>query len=292
MYITDTGETRLYITIDPETPSNRLDFDIRFQSTIANNTTIDWGDGTTPEIKGSTTAQFYQHIYAEPGEYVIKLKVNSGKISFIGGAYAIYGNTSGYNHSKIKKIEIGNDVTTLGNSIFSNCYSLISVTIPNSVTAFGNSTFSYCYSLKSVTIPNGITNIDSQMFSNCCSLTSIILPSSITSIGTNAFQNCYAFIHISIPNGIINIDRQTFYNCTSLMNLFFPSSLLTIGTYTFSNCHGLGELHFYSTTPPTIDSSTLGGIPSDCKIYVPTASVDTYKSASNWSTYASYIYGE
>ena len=33
-------------------------------------------------------------------------------------------------------------------------------------------------------------------------------------------------------------------------------------------------------------------IVSDCVIYVPAASLDSYKTATNWSTYASYMRGE
>ena len=34
------------------------------------------------------------------------------------------------------------------------------------------------------------------------------------------------------------------------------------------------------------------GIVSDCVIYVPSAKLNDYKTATNWSTYASYMQGE
>ena len=43
MYTTDTGDTRLYIHIDEDTPDSRLTFYVRFTSSTANNVTIDWG---------------------------------------------------------------------------------------------------------------------------------------------------------------------------------------------------------------------------------------------------------
>ena len=33
------------------------------------------------------------------------------------------------------------------------------------------------------------------------------------------------------------------------------------------------------------------GVSADCKIYVPTASVDAYKAAEGWSSYADAIVG-
>ena len=43
-----------------------------------------------------------------------------------------------------------------------------------------------------------------------------------------------------------------------------------------------------ATTPPTLGESALD-YTNNCPIYVPAASVDVYKAASGWSTYASRI---
>ena len=50
----------------------------------------------------------------------------------------------GWGYPDIKRIIIGDGVTTIGRSAFEDCSSLTSVTIPNSVTTIGNSAFSYC----------------------------------------------------------------------------------------------------------------------------------------------------
>lgn len=42
-----------------------------------------------------------------------------------------------------------------------------------------------------------------------------------------------------------------------------------------------------ATTPPTVSSNN--GIPSACQIYVPASAVNSYKSATWWSNYASRI---
>ncbi len=69
--------------------------------------------------------------------------------------------------SDVKRIIIGNRVTTIGQAAFSGCRSLTSVTIPNSVTTIGQLAFSGCSSLTSVTIPNSATTIGSEAFSGC-----------------------------------------------------------------------------------------------------------------------------
>ncbi|MBQ5752846.1 MAG: hypothetical protein IIV91_01375, partial [Alistipes sp.] len=70
-------------------------------------------------------------------------------------------------------------------------------------------------------------------------------------------------------------------------------SVTTIGCYAFKNCSALKEVYCKPTTPPILDSYSycyvFDGNASGRKIYVPTASVDAYKAASRWSSYASAI---
>ncbi|MBF1433415.1 MAG: leucine-rich repeat domain-containing protein [Prevotella nanceiensis] len=51
----------------------------------------------------------------------------------------------------VKQVIIGNGVTTIGSSAFSDCDSLTSVTIPNSVTTIGYYAFSGCKNVKQIT---------------------------------------------------------------------------------------------------------------------------------------------
>ena len=45
-----------------------------------------------------------------------------------------------------------------------------------------------------------------------------------------------------------------------------------------------------TSTPPSLASNTFNSLSPVSRIYVPDASVDAYKTATNWITYASYIY--
>ena len=78
-----------------------------------------------------------------------------------------FDNRSPWSKSDIKRIIIGDGVTTIGEFAFNNCSTLTSVTIPNSVTEIGDYAFSGCSALTSVTIPNSVTKIGRGTFSGC-----------------------------------------------------------------------------------------------------------------------------
>ena len=71
-----------------------------------------------------------------------------------------------------------------------------------------------------------------------------------------------------------------------------PDDRTSIGNSTFSSCYGMAEYHFLPTTPPTLGTTAFNNIQSDCVIYVPTGSLEAYQTATNWSTYASYMQEE
>ena len=94
--------------------------------------------------------------------------------------------------------------------------------------------------------------------------------SSVTSIGDGAFSYCYC-----------------------LSSAVIPDSVTSIGGRAFSNCYGIKEYHCKPLTPPTLSSTNVfSEIPSDCIIYVPVGSLESYTTATNWSTYASYMQEE
>lgn len=296
MYTTDDGKTRLYISIPTETPSNRMTIQVRVGSTEDSSITVDWGDGATETI-GSLFVSNYSHTYASSGNYIITLKVNSGTMILSGDKNNnILGSITGADHRKrewLKKVEIGSNVTNIGQYTFYYCWGMTSITIPKTVTSIGQSAFNGCYSLKSLTIPTSVTTIETYGMYICYSLSTISIPFETTSIGTYAFYGNCNLKSILIPSGITSLSSAVLRSCYSLSTLTIPPSVNTIESYVFNNDCSLGEIHFKSITPPVVSSTNaFTGIPSDCKIYVPNGSLTAYTTAAKYPSSSTYTYVE
>ena len=296
IYITDDGKTRLYIRI---AAPGRMTVPLRFSQTVANGVTINWGDGSATETVSGTGNRNTSHTYSSIGDYVIILSPLSGCVLGLGNGTASYcvlgltGNAGRVYFNMLKKVEIGSKVTSIDDYAFRYCYSLASVTIPSSVTSIGQYAFGECYSLASIIIPPKVTSIGSYAFNYCYSLSNITIPSSVTSISDHAFYNCCSLASITIPSSVTSISTYMFGSCYSLASITIPSSVTTISAYAFSACYGMAAYHIKPTSPPTLSNiNAFNNIPSNCIIYVPAASLDTYKSTSNWSNYASKMVGE
>lgn len=202
-----------------------------------------------------------------------------------------------------------------------NVLSLGRVTILNGYNYTG--IFTNCKSLKSVVLPNTLTDIGSGVFNGCTSLSSINLPDTITSISSRSFYDCKAMnIDVNLPNlttlggstnskafansGIKSISSLgtittiygynrvgTFYECANLSKAILPSSLIAIQSGAFNGCTSLSTVAIEAATPPTLaDIYVFNNTPiasGTGYIYVPDASVEAYKAATNWATYTAQI---
>ena len=168
-----------------------------------------------------------------------------------------------WSKSDIKRIIIGDGVTTIEEFAFFNCSKLTSVTIPNSVTTIG-----------------------SRAFRNCSALTSVTFPNSVTTIGKGAFEDCSALTSVTFPNSVTEIGGSAFSGCRSLKNFTFGSGLQSIGQEAFSNCTNITQISSEAVVPPICDSDAFYLInKSKCKLIVPKNSLDAYKQAPQWKDF-------
>lgn len=139
-------------------------------------------------------------------------------------------------------------------------------------------------------IGNCVTSIGASAFTSFSSLTTVNISNNVTSIGNYAFTNCYNLTNLTLPSNLSTIGSAAFANCTSLESITIPSGVTSIGSDVFLG-HGsnLLEITCLATTPPTLGSDAFWNS-YNYSIYVPCDSIVAYKTASEWSRYASDIY--
>lgn len=143
---------------------------------------------------------------------------------------------------------------------------------------------SYCSLLTDVTIPNTVTFIGDYAFYQCSSLANLSIGSGVISIGDNAFTNCDGLTSVTIPNSVNKIVKSAFRQCDNLNSVVIGSGVTSIGDQAFYYCPLLESVTVNATIPPTLSGTMVfTGCSENLKIYVPSASLNAYKGASNWS---------
>lgn len=292
-YITDDGKTRLYIKIESD---GRMDVPLYIQQTVSNGVTINWGDGSTEETLDGTGVVNTTHRYASVGDYMISLDVAEGCALNLGMStpdYCLFGinNSTGTIYtSMLRKIEIGQGLTNLGNYALTYCKGLQSITLPNTVTNLATQSVYYCSSLKAVVIPKSIPSLATNVFAYCTCLKYVICHNNLIIAGNSIFANTQLSYYVISESAKV-IKNGSFTNGRYMGKMIIPKNVATIENNAFQNCSGMAFYNFsrHTAIPTLTNTNAFTGIPSDCKIIVPDTLYDKWIAATNWSTYASYI---
>ena len=159
----------------------------------------------------------------------------------------------------------------------------VSIVIPSTVELNGNNI--------------NVTNIDVDAFSECSKIIGVEIPSTVTRIQGSAFYNCENLVDVTFKENsqLTLIEMSAFKGCKMLTSVKIPYSVTSIGQNAFYGCLELKDVICYGVTPAELGSygyvvlSAFGNIHSSAKIYVPSISLDEYKS--QWSEHSSMIVG-
>ena len=209
------------------------------------------------------------------------------------------------------------EVTTIGREAFSFCSALTSVEMPT-VTAIGEYAFGGCSALAYIHLPASCTSVFSNPFIACKSLREITvdennpdytsvdgvlydknvetllacpgsksfidIPSSVTTIGEDAFGECSALTSVEMP-AVTTIGVGAFDGCSALTSVDIPASVTMIGNYAFNNCDALTAVYCHWDEPLECEPKFEDEIFMNATLYVPTGTVDAYRSVSPWDKF-------
>ena len=297
VYITDDGKTRIYIELNEGRTSPILGCCPK--GTVV----VDWGDGQTETISGNSLTTLVltnRHEYAKPGRYVITLDV-SGEMYITGvyqhGCYLLRhsADTSTLNYAyknAIKRVEIGANVTNLGNYSFNECGGLEAITIPNGISGVGTNSFNSCLSLKCACVPRGAKVDWSGLFANDYALETVAFPLSAGATISGHFSNCYALTDVRTPDSVTALS-STYGGCRSITKIYVPPATASIAASTFGNCYSIKIFDFsnHVSVPSLAATNAFANLPADAEFRVPSVLYGEWIAATNWTTFSGQIVG-
>ncbi len=175
--------------------------------------------------------------------------------------------------SGLVSVNLGSNISELGDGVFSACHSLNNISISNenlyyasydgvlydagctrllfypaakagsyttasTTEKIGGYAFAEAYKLDGIVLNEGLTEIEKYAFLSCEKLSSIELPSTLETIGLSSFEGCKGLNQMLIPKETVSIGRFAFNGDYGLKELEIEpeSKLSRIGAYTFAQC--------------------------------------------------------
>ena len=125
-----------------------------------------------------------------------------------------------FNNKKIRGLNIGNNVTYIGESAFVGC-DIEALTVPTNLSIIDSYAFSGCEKLKELEIESTTLMIRDQAFRNTA-IQELEIPAAVTHVGYLAFANCDHLIIVSLADTSV-IQNNTFAYCGSVTEVWLPN---------------------------------------------------------------------
>jgi len=272
------------------------------------------GNGDMPDYDATRPAPWAEHV-----DEITSIEIDNGVTSIGASAFNFF--------TKLTSITIPASVTSIGNFAFYRS-GLLSIIIPESVTFVGYLVFGGCTAMTSISVaagnteyssengvlfnsdkttlvafPSGITNIyvipesveiigPGSFWEN--QLAVVILPSSLLSISENSFRLSENLVSIFIPSSVESIGDYAFLDCFALTNVIIPASVKNIGRGIFNGCKQLSNIVNAGRTPQILPHAIFNETDvfhNTCTLWVPPASVNAYKTATEWKEFKNIFSG-
>jgi hypothetical protein len=190
--------------------------------------------------------------------------------------------------NNLMSVEIPDEVTIIGDYAFAGNKNLSEIKIPSSVKSIGRYAFSECSALETLEIPETVTTLGAHMFKSS-GIKEIEIHGGIELIPNAMFMSS-KLEKITLNEGLKKIWRDAFNSCTSLFEITVPSTVIHIDNWSMriGTASRKGVFKILPVAPPTLPSTNVFNHLE--ALYVPDESLEEYKNATTWSTYADIIY--
>ena len=181
-----------------------------------------------------------------------------------------------YGHKYIKEISLTNQ-GGIGAHVLENCTELTSVNLGEGVTSIGESAFYGCNKLNSFELPASVSLIGNSMLADCNALTTIGVSKENTMYDSR--NNCNAIIETEtnklvaacnqtrIPESVTAIGDYAFSGCKDIETINIHESILSVGNYAFAGCTSLAEVYIEDRSEPLVlGSNGSKALFSDCPL--------------------------
>ena len=238
------------------------------------------GDSDTIWPKQITGSDIYFEYYIQGKDTVLRF---TGK----GGIWDKYCPQFNQYKSTVTYVEIGEGITPVGG--LAACPRLKKVSLPNGLKQINKGAFEYDSNLQHVIFPEGLQSILTNAFGRTGLSDSLKFPVSLLFLGGNCFQYC-PLTFVELPLKLDTLNGGVFAFCPFLSTVVFPANLSEIVTTSFYWDTLLQHIVNLNITPQIIvekpSVKAFHGLDrSKCRLIVPTASVELYKSTPVWKDF-------
>lgn len=256
---------------------------------------IDWGDGTNESTVGSGAYVVHNitHTYSSVGLYHITFdhKTTYKTIGDPEKSIPVIGDNS-TNNQHLVEAYLNQDFSGGLWNGFRNSYNLkyVTIALPSSERSFSSNCFYRNYQLRSIVIPRGFIQLGNYMFSECRLLSVICLPRKTKPYNSyESLDGCQNLKRIFVTE-----ESDTFpkINYSAVLKCTVKENITKIPTGCFNNCKGMKLIRFLPNVPPAVANvNAFGNMATTCIVEVPAASLETYKTATNYGTIAAQMVG-
>ena len=213
------------------------------------------------------------------------------KVKYI-GTYVFYG--SGV---KAVTFEEGSELETIGHDAFHECNSLEYMDMPNSVKTIEYQAFFKCASLEWIHFSDNITELGTCILAYCPLVTECELPGSVNTI-VNAVAECPGLKRLKIGSkdsapGVTLIKNCGIVGCEQIEYLELGANIDSLESHALEDLYNLKVLVSWAPIPPRCDGHwhSFGPYPQEMSavLYVPKASFEAYRNATEWKNFNSIV---